>query len=254
MFALSMVRGVPAQADNEFPSWVPRWDKPAPPGQAMSAKKAAKSWQASKKWKCRVKGSPNDDSRPDKWTAKPLQVEGEDRKYLVCKGVKVTSIRAAFHLHQNPWDRKTFVDLWERIEELLSSFRGPGALQEAFVRTVTLEETLPLSEQLYDVSDLMAVLNEKQSYETSDFWKIGIQRDWSFFITDDGRIGMGAKVIQPGDVVCVLFGGDLPYVIRPLDGGHYRFLEECYVDDIMQGEYCDEYREKGLSDEWISLK
>jgi hypothetical protein len=42
--------------------------------------------------------------------------------------------------------------------------------------------------------------------------------------------------MQPGDVVAVLSGGRVPYVIRPVAEGKYRFLSEVYVEGLMEGE------------------
>jgi hypothetical protein len=42
--------------------------------------------------------------------------------------------------------------------------------------------------------------------------------------------------MQPGDVVAVLSGGHVPYVIRPVAEGKYRFLSEVYVEGLMEGE------------------
>lgn len=63
-------------------------------------------------------------------------------------------------------------------------------------------------------------------------------------VTDAGRIGLGPRNMQKGDVVCVLFGCSVPVVLRRLDqpqledgGGRlFRFIGECYLDGFMDGE------------------
>lgn len=59
-------------------------------------------------------------------------------------------------------------------------------------------------------------------------------------ITMGGFIGLGPRDTQEGDCVVVLFGGQTPYILRPFrEGGarsKYRFIGECYVDAIMDGE------------------
>lgn len=70
-------------------------------------------------------------------------------------------------------------------------------------------------------------------YYTRALWK------WSFrrrmFTTDNGYIGNGSQLAQKGDLVCILQGGRVPYILRPQDE-HYLLISEAYVHDIMDGE------------------
>lgn len=61
---------------------------------------------------------------------------------------------------------------------------------------------------------------------------IGMNR--RFFITADGHMGMGPVAIEEGDIVVILFGGKVPYVLRPM-GKTHSFVGECYVNDVMGG-------------------
>ncbi|KAH6711009.1 heterokaryon incompatibility protein-domain-containing protein [Leptodontidium sp. MPI-SDFR-AT-0119] len=56
-----------------------------------------------------------------------------------------------------------------------------------------------------------------------------------FFVTKKGYMGLGPQGILPWDTVCVLFGGDTPYVLRKKEGC-WQFIGECYVHGIMKGE------------------
>ncbi|KAH8659241.1 heterokaryon incompatibility protein-domain-containing protein [Tricladium varicosporioides] len=52
-------------------------------------------------------------------------------------------------------------------------------------------------------------------------------------------LGTGAESLQIGDIVCVLAGGSVPYLIRPIDGGRdnrFRFVGEAYVHGMMHGQ------------------
>jgi hypothetical protein len=62
----------------------------------------------------------------------------------------------------------------------------------------------------------------------------------AFLITDRGFIGLGPALTRPGDVVCVLRGGDVPFVLRPLEGDSYQFVGECYLHGIMNGSFARE--------------
>jgi hypothetical protein len=61
------------------------------------------------------------------------------------------------------------------------------------------------------------------------------------FSTSCGFIGNGPQVLQPGDCVCILFGGDVPYILRP-EGDHYLMVGESYVSDIMDGEFISSWK------------
>ncbi|KAE9362635.1 hypothetical protein N431DRAFT_424407 [Stipitochalara longipes BDJ] len=69
----------------------------------------------------------------------------------------------------------------------------------------------------------------------------------AFFITVDGYIGIGPPNSQVGDEVWVLFGGRVPFVLRPDGGGAFVppkaveakvrfFIGDTYVHGIMDGE------------------
>ena len=45
--------------------------------------------------------------------------------------------------------------------------------------------------------------------------------------------------MRPGDIIVVLFGCDIPCVLRPFNN-NYLFLGLAYVDEIMQGELINE--------------
>ncbi|KAI3325744.1 HET-domain-containing protein [Xylariaceae sp. AK1471] len=57
-----------------------------------------------------------------------------------------------------------------------------------------------------------------------------------FCVTDHGRFGQVPVTSQPGDRVCVLVGGEVPFIIRPTGRGTYTLIGECYVTGIMDGE------------------
>jgi hypothetical protein len=42
-----------------------------------------------------------------------------------------------------------------------------------------------------------------------------------FFITKDGRLGLGPRAAKPGDIVTVLLGGETAFALRPADNGYY---------------------------------
>lgn len=60
-----------------------------------------------------------------------------------------------------------------------------------------------------------------------------------FFVTSSGHIGLGPRSLIEGDVLAVLGGGKLPFVLRLAEErscGIYTMVGPAYVDGIMDGE------------------
>jgi len=81
----------------------------------------------------------------------------------------------------------------------------------------------------------------------------------TMFRTESRLLGMGpAKLMEDGDVLCVLFGADVPFLLRQHEDG-YLVIGECYVYDIMHGEVLDRLEEGGgevgrkIEAEWLKL-
>ena len=54
------------------------------------------------------------------------------------------------------------------------------------------------------------------------------------FVTQRGFGGLRPAEAESGDVACILSGGELPNVVRPLDQGEFAFLGPSYVHGIMK--------------------
>jgi hypothetical protein len=58
----------------------------------------------------------------------------------------------------------------------------------------------------------------------------------SLFTTSSGKLGLGPSAMKEGDVVVALWGAQVPFVLRKVEGGSwYRFVGECYVEEYMDG-------------------
>jgi hypothetical protein len=42
-----------------------------------------------------------------------------------------------------------------------------------------------------------------------------------------------------------LFGGNVPYVLRPVGDDHYRLVGECYFHSVMGGQVVEEWKKSG---------
>ncbi|KAF4960119.1 hypothetical protein FGADI_1137 [Fusarium gaditjirri] len=56
------------------------------------------------------------------------------------------------------------------------------------------------------------------------------------FMTSTGFVGVGPLDIQPGDEVCILLGGKIPYLLRAQGDEAYTLVGEAYVHGVMHGE------------------
>ena len=75
----------------------------------------------------------------------------------------------------------------------------------------------------------------------------GIAYGRRFMITDLGFLGLAPLASMPGDEVCMLFGGTVPYVIRS-EGDRFKFIGECYVLGIMDSEVVTGLAEEDCKD------
>ena len=57
----------------------------------------------------------------------------------------------------------------------------------------------------------------------------------SFFWTEKGYMGIGPALLGKGDVVCVLLGCNVPFVLREVEG-HHILVGHCFVLGLMDGE------------------
>jgi hypothetical protein len=62
-----------------------------------------------------------------------------------------------------------------------------------------------------------------------------------FFATQGGRVGLAPSGTKELDRVCVLFGGYVPFILRPLaeEPGFFTLVGECIMPEIMFGEEMD---------------
>ena len=56
--------------------------------------------------------------------------------------------------------------------------------------------------------------------------------------------------VRKGDRVCILMGGQVPYILRPIQNGEYQLIGEAYFHGLMHGEGTD----KGNGVEKIVLR
>lgn len=77
--------------------------------------------------------------------------------------------------------------------------------------------------------------------------------DRRFFVTESGRVGIGPRCMQPGDIVVVLRGGRTPFILRKKGDGYW-LLGTAYVHGIMDGEAVQLHKARGGSEEVFHIR
>ncbi|KAI0888041.1 heterokaryon incompatibility protein-domain-containing protein [Annulohypoxylon maeteangense] len=74
-----------------------------------------------------------------------------------------------------------------------------------------------------------------------------------FFVTAGNLMGIGPETMERNDIIVILFGGKVPYVVRELGEGKYSFIGECYVPGLMTGEAVEQWKKSGRIAEFFNL-
>ena len=152
--------------------------------------------------------------------------------------------------------QKLYSDYSERLRAVIrtscadtlpteGSFERTG--DETFLKAlnILLEDTTdmvppdiakPLQEYLArgDVRRMLEDLNEESRKTDNQF--VGVTPDRCPFVTTGGHLGLGCSDTRQGDVVALIGGAQVPFILRPERNGNFTILSEAYVDGIMDGE------------------
>ena len=97
-------------------------------------------------------------------------------------------------------------------------------------------KTLGPSDDISEAVQSVAGGPEHESgHEDWSRWAASASEGRIFARTGRGYYVLGPAALEAGDVVCVLFGGKVPFCLRPV-GRCYLLVGECYVHGLMKGE------------------
>jgi hypothetical protein len=82
---------------------------------------------------------------------------------------------------------------------------------------------------------------------------MNVARQRKPFFTSKFYVGMGPAAMSKGDIVCVLYGGRVHYVLRPRQD-RYELIGECYVHGLMHGKAIENAQLAGIMPEWFDLR
>jgi hypothetical protein len=109
-----------------------------------------------------------------------------------------------------------------------------------------LQEILSLGQRWNDSTGklLQEILDQYHPHHPSDSYVSFLEKYVAagyrrkFMVTRDLRLGLAPENAKPGDVVTVLFGSQVPVLLRPCraNENEYLFVGLCYVDQMMDGQ------------------
>jgi hypothetical protein len=183
-------------------------------------------------------------------------------RILSCEGIeigKITNVEGPFENSKSAFVNAETILRMRKIAKKALRSRSSNSHELAFWETIFanrssseyLDDSLnQLTKQLNDISshlerhdakseadfdrmqdDLEKYLRPFMSYFVSTL------RYRCFFTTSDGRIGIGPSTTRCNDLAVLLFGADVPFILRhDSDGVYYQLIGDGYIYGIMNGE------------------
>jgi hypothetical protein len=188
-------------------------------------------------------------------TAQPRRHSDAESRSILLHGVildTVTSVGSRFsHDADKTFDQMAARKMFEEIESYLegnSIYRKEDWIDAAWRIPICDKELHPTSMYFRrategskrqfvalltkPMSDAMA---ETMSYQASMQYKDGARP----IVSASGYVGLAPSSTEPGDVLCLIYGGSTPFVLRPAGDGTYFLVGETYVYGVMDGEGMD---------------
>ena len=224
----------PLPWDTDLPSWVPDWSV------------QVHSYALKKYLNAEEFGSERVYSA-SAHVQKPIWIDG---RRLHCEGFALDTVARVW---SPSWDNLVESEIqtersWMPEENETPYILG-GTVLEAFNRTLVadigrndittdeLQRGFAVDWNLLNTrtSDLSLLDKKRRIWMLIDIKQTTFGR--RLFETEAGLIGLGAAATDVGDSVCVLFGGQVLYLLREKSNSDdWEFIGECYVHGMMDGE------------------
>jgi hypothetical protein len=92
-------------------------------------------------------------------------------------------------------------------------------------------------DRLYDISKNFTEAAKDDNYSSIPWQNLLLQSDEKRpFVTAKGHLGLGPAGLQEDDLIVVILGAEVPFILRETRPGEYILIGEAYVDGIMDGE------------------
>lgn len=117
-----------------------------------------------------------------------------------------------------------FLSFWEELSIKMYT--------ESFPNSTPPEKFVPHVQTTADISSY----EFKGPKDGPVEWSRQLYKKKSLFSTSTGKIGSSSTATRTGDEIWILAGSDFPFILRPLQNGHYELISEVYVRGIMNGQ------------------
>lgn len=233
----------PSSRDLDLPSWVPNWRDPSVRHPFAYLSKHRPSICASDPAAKRIYSSSADVTSQKRH----LSFSKLQKPKLVTEGFcigKAVATGLPYYQDANRDSESDVIREWEP-ENLQGVYEPTGeTILEAFSRTIVADVAKkgPLRERGYsvdwsfwrsikDYTQQPASPQRRVEWGSLLFATVGR----SFVLSDKGYMCLAPGETRPGDEICLLLGGHVFYILRPV-GESWSFVGECYVHGFMDGE------------------
>lgn len=210
--------------DITYPSWVPRWDIHTDGIEILTM-------------------LPSNEYRSSANMEHTLRISSRQADHLTVEGVRFSAVSSTSEVittAQFPQLNANRLTI-DNVRAIASSDRERGSIYP------TGDSMLRAYVATFTAGRLGHIKRESASLPDEPRWTVTTALRACYgrrqFVTENRYIGIGPAAMKKGDVVCVLFGGCVPYVLRETDtDGLYRVVGESYVHGIMRGEVIERWR------------
>ncbi len=233
---LSGVQGKPGQG---LSSWVPDWSQP--PVSDVLGRPGG--------WRKIFNANNNYTS---------LAIFSAESSIMTVAGTAVDMVCAISEEYRlNNLDSRSTLQIWDQEAKILDSYPTGQTVSVAFLETLTAFPRSKRYEKPHMVVEMFSQswrsrwLDEVSPLDVAYTSSIAAKEAHIFnervikacngrrlFRTQKGYVGLGPKDIRNGDIVSVLLGGQVPFILRKLEDT-YILIGESYIHGIMNGEALD---------------
>ena len=243
--------------DPKWPSWVPNWFE----GKASTEFASTKDLYYADAGEPLTMDEPLDDN--------VLALTGIEVDTVQSYGDRLASYGIGFRTYQE--EREFVMAAWnihsaQESAQQASPYSSKAEILHAFTMTLTAglsNRSIPADQDPRYPNDAARWFSEhlKNRIPTSS-WKQSLAwavlpkadpgrfheafaracLDRRFFVTQGGYMGIGPKTVKGGDRIVVLFGGKVPYILRP-SGRRFKFVGDAYIPGLMDGQAVERWKE-----------
>jgi len=174
--------------------------------------------------------------------------------------VETSAVPVLYETHDAEIAANSVISRWQELLESSgrweARYPGGGSYSNAFWRTLASDAEINDAATDPSRSGYRRIRLPESHEMTSLIFRTNQTRyssvvNRNFYITENGYIGLGEVGMEVGDLVYVLFGGKMPFVLRAQAGraGCYSYIGHTYLHGFMDGEAL----KRGQETTWVTL-